>query len=135
MVGTNIPSERSRERGTRPSDGAADERGHEPPGRADGTIDRDQLVLDHLGLARSLAARFANRGERYEDLAQVAAVALVKAAQRFDIDRQVRFTTFATATITGELKRHFRDERWGLHVRRAMQERYMLVRDASEYLG
>src|SRR4051794_11462267 len=120
MTATDVPSGRVQHREGRGT-GSARTR---PAGRANpsDSRDRDRLVLDHLGLARSLAARFANRGERYDDLAQVAAMALVKAAQRFDFDREVRFTTFATATITGELKRHFRNERWGLHVRRRLQE-------------
>jgi RNA polymerase sigma-B factor len=93
----------------------------------------DALVSGHLPLARSLARRFANRGETLDDLIQVAMVGLVKAAIRFDTRHHTQFSTYATATISGELKRHFRDKRWGLHVTRSAQERYLLVRDATEW--
>jgi RNA polymerase sigma-B factor len=93
----------------------------------------DELVARHLGLARSLARRFANRGEALDDLVQVAMVGLVSAAKRFDGELGIQFSTYATATIAGELKRHFRDKRWGLHVSRTAQERYLLVREATEW--
>ena len=96
--------------------------------------DRDELIDSHIGLARSLARRFANRGERLDDLEQVALLGLVGAAERFDPSRGLQFSTFATATILGSLKRHFRDNRWGLHVNRSAQERYLAVRDATEEL-
>src|SRR3954447_16623891 len=96
--------------------------------------DRDDLIATHIGLARSLARRFANRGERTEDLEQVALLALVGAAERFDTSRGLQFSTFATATILGSLKRHFRDNRWGMHVNRSAQERYLAVRDATDEL-
>jgi RNA polymerase sigma-B factor len=91
------------------------------------------LIATHVSLARSLARRFSRRGESIDDLVQVAMVGLVKAASRFDQGHNTRFSTFATATITGELKRHFRDNRWGVHVSRSSQERYLLVRDATEW--
>jgi RNA polymerase sigma-B factor len=91
------------------------------------------LIISHVALARSIARRFDRRGESLDDLTQVAMVGLVKAASRFDETHQTRFSTFATATITGELKRHFRDNRWGVHVSRSSQERYLLVRDATEW--
>jgi RNA polymerase sigma-B factor len=94
----------------------------------------EDIVLCHIGLARSLARRYANRGERLEDLEQVAMVGLVKAARRFEAARGTAFSTYATATITGELKRHFRDKRWALHVSRSAQERYLVVRDTVEEL-
>jgi RNA polymerase sigma-B factor len=96
-------------------------------------VEEHRLVLQHLGLARSLARRFANRGEELNDLVQVAMMGLVKAAHRFDPALENQFSTYATATISGELKRHFRDKRWGLHVARSAQERYLLVRDALEW--
>ena len=92
------------------------------------------MVEAHLGLARSLARRFANRGETLDDLNQVALFGLLKAVDRFDSERGVQFSTFATATISGELKRHFRDKRWGVHVGRMAQERYLLVRDTTDEL-
>src|SRR6266571_9567943 len=77
---------------------------------------RDELVAAHLGLAEYLARRFANRGESLDDLVQVASVGLLKAVERFDPDRGLRFSTFATPTIVGELKRHFRDKGWAVRV-------------------
>src|SRR3954464_367161 len=94
---------------------------------------RDELIENHLGLARSLARRFLDRGETLDDLVQVAMIGLVKAADRFDETRDIQFSTYATVTITGELKRHFRDARWGLHVTRRSQELYLLVRQATEW--
>jgi RNA polymerase sigma-B factor len=93
------------------------------------------MVTAHIGLARSLARRFANRGEALDDLTQVAMVGLVKAVDRFDPSRGVQFSTYATSTISGEIKRHFRDHRWGLHVTRSVQERYLRVRDATDHLA
>src|SRR5204863_9713936 len=83
----------------------------------------------------SLARRFANRGESLDDLIQVAMIGLLKAVDRFDEERGVQFSTYATSTITGEIKRHFRDHRWGLHVTRSMQECYLRVRDATDELA
>jgi len=95
---------------------------------------RNQLVEDHLGLAHQLARRFTNRGEPYDDLVQVAAMALVKSVDRFDPDRGVEFSTFATRTIIGELKRHFRDKGWAIRAPRRIQELYLAVRPAIEAL-
>jgi RNA polymerase sigma-B factor len=86
---------------------------------------RNQLVEEHLGLAHQLARRFANRGESYDDLVQVASMALVKAVDRFDPDRGVEFSTFATRTVIGELKRHFRDRGWAIRAPRRIQELYL----------
>ena len=83
---------------------------------------RDELVTEHIGLARRLAHRFANRGEPYDDLVQVGSIALIKAVDRFDPDRGVEFTTYATGTVIGELKRHFRDKGWAVRVPRRLQE-------------
>jgi RNA polymerase sigma-B factor len=101
--------------------------------RTGGSLPPHDLVASHQALARSLARRFANRGEDLDDLTQVAMLGLVKAASRFDPNLDIRFSTFATATITGELKRHFRDRRWGLHVSRSAQERYLLIRQATDW--
>lgn len=108
----------------RPRQGRADHRG--PDREAD-------PVIAHTGLAVTLARRYAGRGETLDDLKQVAMLALVKASHRFDETRGTAFSTFATATVDGELKRHFR-QRWGLHVRRGDQERYLAVREAEEIL-
>ena len=75
-----------------------------------------------LPLARSLARRYAGRGEPLDDLEQVASLGLLKAIDRFDLSRDVRFATFAVPTIAGELKRHFRDRGWMLRVPRDIQE-------------
>jgi RNA polymerase sigma-B factor len=94
-----------------------------------------ELVDSHLGLARSLARRFVHHGEPADDLEQVALLALVKAARRFDANRDTAFATYATASILGELKRHFRDKTWMLRVPRSLQERYLAVKEAREELG
>ncbi|HEV2071315.1 MAG TPA: SigB/SigF/SigG family RNA polymerase sigma factor [Acidimicrobiales bacterium] len=95
---------------------------------------RDQLVEAHLGLAEYLARRFSNRGESLDDLVQVASLGLLKAVERFDPDRGLRFTTFATPTIVGELKRHFRDNGWALRVPRRVQELRLRVTGVSHQL-
>jgi RNA polymerase sigma-B factor len=86
---------------------------------------RDELVTEHIGLARRLAHRFANRGEPYDDLVQVGSIALIKAVDRFDPERGVEFTTYATGTVIGELKRHFRDKGWAVRAPRRIQELYL----------
>jgi len=83
---------------------------------------REELMLRHRPLALYLARRFAGRGETLEDLEQVASLALLKAIDRFDPGRDVRFATFATVTIVGELKRHLRDRGWAVRVPRPLQE-------------
>src|SRR6476469_5489622 len=83
---------------------------------------RLELVERTLPLARTLARRYANKGEALDDLEQVAALGLVKAIDRFDLGRDVRFTTFAVPTIAGEIKRHFRDRGWMIRVPRDVQE-------------
>ena len=89
----------------------------------DGDVEaREQLVAQMLPLARSLARRYANKGEPLDDLEQVASVGLLKAIDRFDIEREVKFATFAVPTIAGEIKRHFRDRGWMLRVPREVQE-------------
>ena len=93
---------------------------------------RLELVERTLPLARTLARRYANKGESLDDLEQVAALGLVKAIDRFDLSRDVRFTTFAVPTIAGEIKRHFRDRGWMIRVPRDVQElsaRLSIVRD------
>ncbi|HEY7915791.1 MAG TPA: SigB/SigF/SigG family RNA polymerase sigma factor [Acidimicrobiales bacterium] len=100
---------------------------------------RDEVVEAHLGLALQLARRFAHRGEPYDDLAQVASMALIKAVDRFDPGRGVEFSTFATRTVIGELKRHFRDKGWAVRAPRRIQELYLelghVVGSLSQELG
>jgi RNA polymerase sigma-B factor len=100
---------------------------------------RSQLVEAHLGLAEHLARRFVYRGEAYDDLVQVASIALIKSVDRFDPDREVEFSTFATKTILGELKRHFRDKGWAIRAPRRLQELYLhlnqSVASLSQTLG
>jgi RNA polymerase sigma-B factor len=88
---------------------------------------RRRLIEAHLGLAEHLARRFVHRGEAYDDLVQVSSLALVKAVDRFDPERGVEFTTFATRTIIGELKRHFRDRGWAVRAPRRIQELYLHI--------
>jgi RNA polymerase sigma-B factor len=95
------------------------------PARTGDSELRAQLVEAHLGLAEHLARRFVYRGEAYDDLVQVASIALIKAVDRFDPDRGVEFSTFATKTILGELKRHFRDKGWAIRAPRRLQELYL----------
>jgi len=96
---------------------------------------RDDLVVTHLNLVRYLAVRFANRGESIDDLIQVGTVGLIKAIDRFDTERGVEFTTYATPTIIGEIKRHFRDKGWAVKVPRRLQELNLAVNRAVESLS
>ena len=100
---------------------------------------RAELIEAHLGLAEYLARRFANRGEPLDDLVQVAATGLIKAVDRFEPERGLEFSTYATHTIVGELKRHFRDKGWAVRVPRRMQELHLrlstLVSTLNQQLG
>ena len=100
---------------------------------------RSELVEAHIGLAHQLARRFTNRGESYDDLVQVASLALVKSVDRFDPERGVEFSTFATRTVIGELKRHFRDRGWAIRAPRRIQELYLelghIIDSLSQELG
>lgn len=95
---------------------------------------RDRLVLRHKSLARFLASKFANRGEPIEDLYQVAMIALVKAVDRFDPGRCIKFTTWATPVIVGEIRRYFRDFGWQIKVSRTLQERNQAAARAKSQL-
>jgi RNA polymerase sigma-B factor len=109
----------------------------EHPERHDADYERlrDELVVVHLNLVRFLAVRFANRGEPLDDLVQVGTVGLLKAIDRFDLDRGVEFTTYATPTIVGEIKRYFRDKGWAVKVPRRLQELNLAVNRASDKLA
>jgi RNA polymerase sigma-B factor len=83
---------------------------------------REQVIEQNMPLVRSLARRYSNRGEQYEDLVQIGAIGLIKAVDRFDIDRGFELTTYATPNIIGEIKRHFRDRTWAVRIPRSLQE-------------
>ena len=103
---------------TRASDKALLRRYHEEGDLAA----REQLIEQYLSLVRSLARRYAYRGEQLDDLVQIGCIGLIKAIDRFDIDRGVELTTYATPNIIGEIKRHFRDKGWSVRVPRGLQE-------------
>ena len=96
---------------------------------------REQLVERFLPFARDLARRYTYTAEPFDDLLQVASLGLIKAIDRFDLDRGAKFTSFAAPTILGELKRHFRDKGWALRVPRDLQERALTVIRAGEALS
>ncbi|MER7486953.1 RNA polymerase sigma factor SigF [Streptomyces sp. NPDC126497] len=105
-----------------------------PPGpERDGL--RAGIVEAWLPMAHRLAGRFRSRGESYDDLCQVAALGLVKAVDRYDPERGNAFESYAVPTVTGEIKRHFRDHMWTLHVPRRVQELRNRVRHASQDLS
>ncbi len=95
---------------------------------------RDALVHLHLPLVDHSARRFRNRGEPYDDLLQVGTIGLIKAVDRFDSERGVEFSTYATPTIVGEIKRHFRDKGWAIRVPRRLQELRLAITTASSEL-
>ena len=103
--------------------------------RAGDLAAREELVERCLPFARDLARRYSYTDESFDDLVQVASVGLIKAIDRFDPDRGAKFTSFAAPTILGELKRHFRDKGWALHVPRALQERTLAVTRETEALS
>ncbi len=107
------------------------------PDRQDGVYEnlRNDLVVTHLNLVRFLALKFANRGEPIDDLVQVGTVGLLKAIDRFELERGVEFTTYATPTIVGEIKRYFRDKGWAVKVPRRLQELNLAVNRTSEKLA
>lgn len=96
---------------------------------------RDELVTMHLPLAGFLARRFRDRGESLDDLTQVATIGLLKAVDRFDPERGVEFSTFATPTMVGEIKRHFRDKGWAIRVPRRLQELRISIGRATAELS
>lgn len=96
---------------------------------------RNELIEAHQQLAIHLARRFANRGEPFDDLMQVAHLGILKAVERFDPSRELEFSTFATATVEGELKRHFRDATWAVRVPRRPQELHLRLRNTTEELA
>ena len=95
---------------------------------------RDGLVRLHLPLVEHCARRFRNRGEPFEDLVQVGTIGLIKSVDRFDTERGVEFSTYATPTIIGEIKRYFRDKGWAIRVPRRLQELRMQISSATAEL-
>jgi RNA polymerase sigma-B factor len=96
---------------------------------------REELAERFLPLARDLALRYTYTDEPFDDLLQVASLGLIKAIDRFDPEHGSKFTSYAAPTILGELKRHFRDKGWALHVPRDLQERTLAVNHATESLS
>src|SRR3954469_20215123 len=95
---------------------------------------KDQLAEEMLPLARALAGRYAGRGEPLDDLVQVACIGIMKAIEGFDLDREVRFSSYATPTVLGEIKRYFRDKTWAMRVPRGMQELQLQIARARDKL-
>ena len=95
---------------------------------------REELVHLHLPLVQHCARRFRNRGEPFEDLVQVGTIGLLKSIDRFDEERGVEFSTYATPTIIGEIKRYFRDKGWAIRVPRRLQELRMQIGSATAEL-
>ena len=95
---------------------------------------REQLIVSHLNLVRFISSKFKNRGEPLDDLVQVGTVGLIKAIDRFDPERGLEFTTYATPTIMGEIKRHFRDKGWSVRVPRRLQELSAKVNQVTDDL-
>ncbi len=106
-----------------------------PEGSAERHAIRDTLVETHLPLVEYLARRFRNRGELHDDLVQVATIGLIKSVDRFDLSRGVEFSTYATPTIVGEIKRHFRDKGWAIRVPRRLQELKLSLTKATSELS
>jgi RNA polymerase sigma-B factor len=103
--------------------------------REDDLAAREELVERFLPLARDLALRYTYTDEPFDDLLQVACLGLIKAIDRFEPDRGTKLTSYAAPTILGELKRHFRDKGWALHVPRDLQERTLAVSRETETLS
>ncbi|MFG2223610.1 RNA polymerase sigma factor SigF [Streptomyces sp. NPDC048644] len=106
-----------------------------PDGSAERAELRNTLVRMHLPLVEHLARRFRNRGEPLDDLTQVATIGLIKSVDRFDPERGVEFSTYATPTVVGEIKRHFRDKGWAVRVPRRLQELRLSLTTATAELS
>ncbi len=103
----------------------------------EGDIEARRILIERMmPLVRTLALRYVNRGESLDDLIQVGCVGLIKAVDRFDVSRELRFSTFAVPTILGEIKRHFRDRAWSIRVSRGIQElNSRVAREADRLSG
>ncbi|MFH9725501.1 sigma-70 family RNA polymerase sigma factor, partial [Streptomyces sp. NPDC017254] len=96
---------------------------------------RNTLIEMNMSLVRYAAGRFRHRGDEMEDIVQVGMIGLIKAIDRFELSREVEFTTFAVPYIVGEIKRFFRDTSWAVHVPRRLQEARVELAKASEELS
>lgn len=96
---------------------------------------RNELIADHRWLAVHCAQRFADKGEPLDDLVQVALLGVLKAVERYDPDYGAAFATFAVPTITGEIRRHFRDTTWAVHVPRRAKDLQHTVKTAVDELN
>lgn len=100
---------------------------------------RDQLVTGYLPVAQHIARRFAHRGEPLDDLTQVATVGLINAIDRFSPEKGAEFFSFAVPTISGEVRRHFRDQSWSMRVPRRLKDMHVSINAAvselSQHLG
>ena len=105
-----------------------------PPTRPSDEAERERLILEHMPLVRALARRYANRGEPLDDLVQVGTIGLIKAIDRFDPARGSALASFATPTILGEIRRHFRDRTWMVHVPRGIQDAHGVVNRTIDIL-
>jgi RNA polymerase sigma-B factor len=116
-----------------------DELGALPEGHPDREVLRRKLVTGHLPVVQHIARRFANRGEPVDDLEQAGTVGLINAVDRFSPDRGVDFLSYAVPTITGEVRRHFRDRTWSMRVPRRLKEMQSAINSAvgplSQELG
>ena len=97
--------------------------------------ERERLIMEHLPLVRGLARRYAERGEPLDDLVQVGTIGLIKAIDRFDPSRGYKLASFATPTILGEIRRHFRDRSWTVRVPRGIQEARARIAHAVDDLS
>ncbi len=96
---------------------------------------RNELVQRYLKIADILVKKYINKGIEYDDLYQVASLGLIKAVERFDINKGFEFSSFATPTILGEIKRYFRDKGWAIRVPRRIQETSQKLQAAKEKLS
>jgi RNA polymerase sigma-B factor len=105
-----------------------------PQTRPPDDAERERLILEHMPLVRALARRYANRGEPLDDLVQVGTIGLIKAIDRFDPARGSQLASFAAPTILGEIRRHFRDRTWMVHVPRGVQDAHGVVNRTIDIL-